>query len=88
MANTAYRAHVRGRGWISIREEARRQIVDLMNYSPSLKCYLPELVAGAWMWACEDAAHDAPDVSFSQACPWDYETFVERAFLPADPKIS
>jgi hypothetical protein len=77
-----------GRGWLLSIREARRQITDLMNYSPSLKRYLPELLAGAWEWACEDAADDAPDFSFPKACPWQYEAFMERDFLPADPNIS
>jgi Domain of unknown function DUF29 len=42
----------RGRGWLLSMREARRQIKDLIDYSPSLKHYLPDLLAGAWEWAC------------------------------------
>ena len=74
----------RGRGWLLSIREARRQIVDLMNYSPSLRRYLPELMAGAWEWACEDAREDAPNYSFPEVYPWRYETLVGRDFLPPD----
>ncbi|MGD0288766.1 MAG: DUF29 domain-containing protein [Candidatus Binataceae bacterium] len=74
----------RGRGWLLSMREARRQIKDLIDYSPSLKHYLPDLLAGAWEWACEDALDDAPDCKFSAVCPWAYEEFMARDFLPAD----
>jgi hypothetical protein len=74
----------RGRGWKQTIREARRKIADLMKESPSLKHYLPDLLAGAWEWACEDALDDAPNHVFPETCPWAFEVFLARDFLPPD----
>ena len=74
----------RGRGWRQSIREARRRITDLMKDSPSLKHYLPDLVAEAWEWACEDANDDAPEFCLPPGCPWQYQVFMDRAFLPPD----
>jgi uncharacterized protein DUF29 len=74
----------RGRGWKQTIREARRKIADLMKESPSLKHYLPDLLAGAWDWACEDALDDAPKHVFPETCPWAFEVFMARDFLPPD----
>lgn len=75
----------RGRGWKQTMREARRKIADLMGDSPSLRQYLPDLLAGAWQWACEDALDDAPNYVFPDTCPWAYDAFITRDFLPSDP---
>jgi hypothetical protein len=74
----------RGRSWRQSIREARRRITDLMKESPSLKHYLPDLLAEAWEWAYEDAKDDAPEYDFPIVCPWTYEVFMERTFLPTD----
>ena len=74
----------RGRGWRQSIREARRRINDLIKDSPSLQHYLPDLLAEAWEWACEDAKDDAPEYDFPIVCPWTYEVFMDRAFLPPD----
>jgi hypothetical protein len=76
-----------GRSWILSTREARRRITDLLKYSPSLKHYLPDLLAEAWEWARDDALLylDDPSGSCPTTCPWPYDTLMERDFLPPDP---
>lgn len=78
----------RGRGWMLTIREERRHITDLLKESPSLKRYLPDLLADAWKWACEDAVEDAPESApvsgLPATCPWSYDEFIARDFLPAD----
>jgi hypothetical protein len=70
------------RGWMLTIREQRRKITDLVEAARSLKHYLPNLLVGAWDWACEDAADDAPDYSFPVTCPWTYDDLMNRDFLP------
>jgi len=72
------------RGWMQTIREARREITDLINDSPSLKHYLPNLLNEAWERACEDALDDAPNHVFPETCPWAFEVFMARDFLPPD----
>ena len=76
----------RGRGWKKSMLEARRQISDLINDSHSLRRYLPELIEGAWGRACEDALEYVPSQSLPDTCPWPYEVFIARDFLPDQPE--
>jgi Domain of unknown function DUF29 len=55
------------RGWeLTIREQ-RRQILDLLEQSPSLGNYLVEVFAKCWEDALTDAREDYPTVQFPDA---------------------
>ncbi|MDO8433251.1 MAG: DUF29 domain-containing protein [Candidatus Binatus sp.] len=78
----------RARSWMQTIREQRRKITDLLKLSPSLKHYLPDLLAEAWEWACEDALDDSPGHSFPATCPWAYDLFMARDFLSPDLPVT
>jgi hypothetical protein len=74
----------RSRSWSQTIREQRRKITDLLKASPSLKHDLADLLAEAWEWACEDALDYVPGYKFPEGCPWAYDVFIARDFLPPD----
>jgi hypothetical protein len=77
----------RSRSWILSIREARREIVGLIKYSPSLKHYLPGLLAEAWGQARDDASlylKEKSNCIIPETCPWEYDVFIADDFFPLD----
>ncbi|MHB1531376.1 DUF29 domain-containing protein [Acidithiobacillus sp.] len=63
----------------------RREIERLLKQSPSLKGYVPEVLAEAWNDACEDAEDETglPMQTFPTGCPWDATSqILDKAWWP------
>ena len=74
----------RSRSWRGAINEARDQIADLLEQSPSLKHKLDEAVLGAYARARRIAADEMQLLSVDQIvaeCPWTFDQAMDADFL-------
>jgi hypothetical protein len=72
------------RGWRVTVREARRDIADLLEDSPSLQHHPERYLARAYRIARENAMDDTglPLATFPEACPWGIAQVLDEDFWP------
>ena len=81
----AWQPEKRGNSWRKTIRVQRREIVDLLNHSRSLKPYIQGISAVAWGDAREDAEDETglPLLTFPMDCPWDMESqILDKDWMP------
>jgi uncharacterized protein DUF29 len=80
----AYQPEHRSPSWRTSIRNARVEIADRLEDSPSLRPRLPALLASAYPQACRLAADETgiPPVTFPETCPWPLEQVLEEDFWP------
>ncbi len=75
---------MRSTSWSGTIREQRRQIEKLLRDSPSLRPFVPAVLAEAYADAREDAAAETglPETAFPEACRFTPEEVLSRSFLP------
>lgn len=68
----------RSKSWASSIRNQRLGLKYLINYSPSLKRLIPEVLINVWGDAADEAAFETglPITTFPEVCPWDVDTQV------------
>ena len=74
----------RSTSWRGSIIEARSQIADLIQESPSLSAYPATVLAVAWHRGRERAEMDTRLSDLPAACPWSAEQVLDPAFWPDD----
>lgn len=79
-----YQSNQRSSSWQASINEQRMRIARKIRKNPSLKPYLPEAIADAYLDAVELASDDTglPKSTFPQICPYSSEQLLEKSFLP------
>jgi hypothetical protein len=77
-----YQPTGRSRSWRGSVREARRQIADLIEESPSLQPYPATRLAWAYGHGREKAEDDAGLLDLPPDCPWTVEQLLDPAFWP------
>jgi hypothetical protein len=72
------------RGWRVIIRDARREIADLLEDSPSLRDHPERYLARAYRIACDNAADETglPLATFPAACEWSIAQVLDEDFWP------
>jgi Domain of unknown function DUF29 len=75
---------MRSSSWSGTIREQRRQIEKLLRESPSLRPFVPDVLAEAYSDAREDSVDETglPETDFPQECPFTVEQVLSRSFLP------
>ena len=85
-----YQAKKASSSWDDSIQEARDQIADLLEDSPSLKQKLEKLISKAYPRARNTASKDMGGdrdewlVVIEASCPWTFDQFIDENFLPAE----
>jgi hypothetical protein len=81
-----FQANQRSKSWFVTIREQRREILDLLEESPSLKPYLPEALQKAYLSGIDLVLQETPltDDDLPEQCPYLIEQILDRSFLP-DP---
>jgi hypothetical protein len=74
----------RSKSWLATIREQRRRIVDLLEESPSLKPYLPEVLEKAYQDGIDLAVRETPlnYRDFPQECLYTLEQVLDSSFFP------
>ena len=80
-----YQPAGRGGSWRGSVREARRQIADLIEESPTLEPYPATRLAWAYGHGREKAEDDAGLLDLPTECPWTIEQLLDRNFWPGLP---
>ena len=80
-----YQPAGRSGSWRGSIREARRQIADLIEESPSLRPYPAAHLAWAYGHGREQAEDNAGLLDLSPDCPWTVEQVLDRNFWPGLP---
>ncbi len=77
----------RSKSWFVMLREQRREILDLLEESPSLKPYLPEALQKAYQAGLDLAVRETPltDQDLPVECPYSLEQVLDSAFFPGQP---
>lgn len=80
----AYQPGKRSHSWTSTILEQRRQMLLILQDSPSLKNYLTSIFADCYATARKDAARETelPIVTFPESCPFTQENTLDEDWLP------
>jgi hypothetical protein len=72
------------RGWRVTIRDARREITDLLEDSPSLQPHPERYLARAYRIACENAIDETelPPETFPEGCPWTIAQVLDADFWP------
>jgi Domain of unknown function DUF29 len=78
-----YQPDKRSESWKSSMYTARIFIEETVQDSPSLRGFLPEALAWAYVRARQDAADETglPLTTFPETCPWSLDQLQEPVFL-------
>lgn len=78
-----YQTEKRSNSWKSSIREHRRRIEELLNDSPSLKNYLPEILDDCYLAAKKQASDETglSLVAFPQKCPFSLAECLDEDFL-------
>lgn len=81
----AYQPALRGRSWELTITEQRRRIAKLLQESPGLQHYLPDLLNEAYADATFSAMRETglPQETFPARCPYTLEQVLDGVWLPA-----
>jgi hypothetical protein len=73
-----------GHRWLASIRNARDEIREDLEESPSLKPYLPTVFGKAYKAAVNSAIEDTglPETAFPSACPWPLNEILKDDFLP------
>ena len=79
-----FQSDKRSKSWFATIREPRRQILKLLNQSPSLKPYLPEALEEAYQNALDLAVRETSlsYKDFPQQCPYELAQTVDASFFP------
>ncbi|MEM8543986.1 MAG: DUF29 domain-containing protein [Cyanobacteria bacterium P01_H01_bin.119] len=82
-----YQPKQRNRSWLATLRIQRLDITDLLNDSPSLKPYLSQAVASAYLRGKQLAVRetDLPERTFPEHCPYSIIELLDKDFYPGDP---
>jgi hypothetical protein len=80
-----YQPQRRSNSWRGSIREARREIADLIEESPTLASYPAHKLADAYGRGREDAEAETGLLDLPEACPWPVEQVLDRAFWPGLP---
>jgi hypothetical protein len=80
-----YQPRLRSNSWRGSIREARRQIADLIEESPTLAPYPAAKLADAYGRGREDAEAETGLLDLPEACPWTIEQVLDRSFWPGLP---
>lgn len=77
-------SNLRSRSWSGTTREQRRQIIDLLAESPSLRPVLTQELARLYSAARDKAASETglPETTFPAECPFTPDQIVAEDFLP------
>jgi Domain of unknown function DUF29 len=78
---------MRAKSWVAIIREQRREILELLDDSPSLKPYLPEALPKAYQAGLDLGVRETPlnYKDFPIECPYSLEQVLDTAFFPGQP---
>lgn len=82
-----YQSHKRSRSWLATIRVQRRDLLRLIQDSPSLKPYLAEAVLSAYVNAKDLAMGetDLPPTTFPGICPYSWPQIIDPQFYPGAP---
>lgn len=79
-----YQPEHQGPSWLNSIDNARDEIADLLEQSPSLRVYIPEALARAYPRARRTASRETglAEKEFPAEIPYDLEAMLDVDFLP------
>jgi Domain of unknown function DUF29 len=79
-----FQADMRSKSWIATIREQRREILELLEESPSLQPYLPDALPKAYQAALDLAVRETAlnYKDFPAQCLYQWEQILDTAFLP------
>jgi hypothetical protein len=79
-----FQATQRSKSWFATIREQRREVLDLLQESPSLKPYLPEAIEKAYLAGIDLVIRETPlhDRDLLAACPYSLEQILDSDFFP------
>ncbi|MCG9891244.1 MAG: DUF29 domain-containing protein [Thermosynechococcaceae cyanobacterium MS004] len=79
-----FQAELRSKSWLATLREQRREIMELLEDSPSLRPYLAEACTKAYLAALDLAVRETPlnYKDFPEICPYSLEQILDTAFFP------
>lgn len=82
-----FQPYYRSKSWFSTLREQRRRIRDLLDQSPSLKPYLPEVLEKAYQDGVDLAVRETSFKykDFPAQCPYSLEQVLDLDFFPGEP---
>ena len=82
-----YQSQKRSRSWLSTIRVQRQDLLDLLQESPSLKPYLEEAMAKAYLKAKNLAMGETnlPSTTFPAQCPYTWSETTDEQFYPGEP---
>ena len=74
----------RSKSWLITIREQRREILDLLQDSPSLQPYLPEAMQKAYLAGIDLVVRETPleDADLPIECPYSIEQVLDSSFFP------
>lgn len=78
---------MRSKSWVATIREQRREILELLDDSPSLKPYLPKAMSKAYQAGLDLGVRETPlnYQDFPIECPYSLEQILDTAFFPGQP---
>ena len=82
-----YQSQKRSRSWLATIRVQRRDLLRLLEESPSLKSYLDEALAKAYPNARDLAVGETnlPSATFPMQCPYQWSETTDEQFYPGEP---
>ncbi len=82
-----YQSHKRSRSWLATIRVQRRDLLRLIQDSPSLKPYLEDAILSAYVNAKDLAMGetDLPSATFPESCPYRWSQITDTQFYPGEP---
>lgn len=82
-----YQSQKRSRSWLATIRVQRRDLLRLIKESPSLKSYLDEAIAEAYLDAKDLAVGETnlPSTTFPTHCPYKWNEIADEQFYPGEP---
>jgi hypothetical protein len=82
-----FQAEMRSKSWVATIREQRREILELLADSPSLKPYLTEALSKAYQAGIDLGVRETPldYEDFPVDCPYSLEQILDNTFYPGWP---
>lgn len=83
-----YQPAYRGRSWKFTIIEQRKRIANHLDENPGLKGKLLDVIEIAYSYALSGAMRETglKEQTFPEACPWNFEQFMDAKFWPGEPE--
>jgi hypothetical protein len=80
-----YQLALRSRSWETILHVQRRDLLDVLADSPSLRPFATSDLTASFVHGRHDAEQETGLLHLPVDCPWTLDQVLDQAFLPDDP---